>query len=69
MHLRTNKKRSLDISLSESIGKDKDGSDIELGEIIEARQTPIPEQIVHHDQLVALRQYLSCLNTRERRDH
>lgn len=66
MHLRTNKKRSLDISLSESIGKDKDGSDIELGEIIEARQTPIPEQIVHHDQLVALRQYLSCLNTRER---
>ena len=66
MHLRTNKKRSLDVSLSESIGKDKDGSDIELGEIIEARQTPIPEQIVHHDQLVALRQYLSCLNTRER---
>lgn len=66
MHLRTNKKRSLDVSLSESVGKDKDGSDVELGDILEAKQLSIPEQIIHHDELVALKQYLQCLNDRER---
>lgn len=66
MHLRTNKKRNLDVSLSESIGKDKDGSDIELGDIIEAKQLSIPEQIMHNDKIIALKQYLECLNDRER---
>jgi len=66
MHLRTNKKRSLDISLSDSIGTDKDGSEIQLQDIIIAPQKEISQIIELKDNLSSLEKYLSVLNEREK---
>lgn len=66
MHLRTNKKRSLDISLNESVGKDKDGSDILLEDIIESPQKEMSEIIELSDNIRALKKHLEVLDEREK---
>ena len=66
MHLRTNKKKSLDISLNESVGKDKDGGDVVLQDIITAPQKEIKEIVHLNDNLDALSKYLGILTKREK---
>lgn len=66
MHLRTNKKRSLDVSLSESVGMDRDGSDIVLEDVIEAPQVDFNELIEMDDNIDSLHQYLNVLEQREK---
>lgn len=66
MHLRTNKKRALDVSLNERVGMDKDGSDIVLEDVIEAPQIDLNALIETDDQIKSLHQYLSVLEPREK---
>lgn len=66
MHLRTNKKRSLDVSLSESVGMDRDGSDIVLEDVIEAPQVDFNELIETDDNIDSLHLYLNVLEQREK---
>ncbi|WP_249030353.1 RNA polymerase sporulation sigma factor SigK [Tannockella kyphosi] len=65
MHLRTNKKTSLDVSMNEIIGSDKDGSEIILEDLIPDKQIPILDQIVQNDSINKLKQYYHILTTRE----
>lgn len=67
MHLRTNKKRALDVSLNESVGKDKDGSDILLSDIIESPQKDMNEIIELSDNIRALKKHLEVLDEREKK--
>lgn len=67
MHLRANKKRSLDISLSESVGKDKDGSDIALEDLIESPEMDMGDMIELNDRIQALKKHLRVLDEREKK--
>lgn len=66
MHLRSNKKRNLDISLNEVLGEDKDGSEMTLLDTIAAPQINLVEQIQINDRLNKLEEYLNILNKREK---
>lgn len=66
MHLRNNKKRALDISLNESVGKDKDGSDILLEDVIEHPQKDIRQIVELSDNIRALKKHLNILDEREK---
>lgn len=66
MHLRSNKKRNLDISLNEVLGEDKDGSEMTLLDIIAAPQIDIIDNIQTKDQIKKLDQYLNILSPREK---
>lgn len=66
MHLRANKKRAFDISLNESVGKDKDGSDILLGDLIASPQKEMSEMVELSDHIRALKKHLNVLEERER---
>lgn len=65
MHLRTNKKVNKDVSLFESIGQDKDGSDITLIDVIPSNEMPLDEQLEKKDNLTSLLKFLKVLNERE----
>ena len=67
MHLRTNKKRALDVSLNESVGKDKDGSDILLSDIIESPQMEMSDIVELSDNIKALKKHLNVLDEREKK--
>lgn len=66
MHLRTNKKTYLDVSLNEIIGMDKDGSEIVLGDIIPDKQDEIIDIIDKRDNIKRLQGYFNVLTTREK---
>ena len=66
MHLRTNKKTNLDISLNETIGIDKDGSEIVLGDIIAAKQEEFIDIVDKKDTLDKFTTYFSVLEPREK---
>lgn len=66
MHLRTNKKTNLDISLNETIGIDKDGSEIVLGDIIAIKQDEFIDIINKKDTLNKLSTYFNILDFREK---
>ncbi|MBS5587237.1 MAG: RNA polymerase sporulation sigma factor SigK [[Clostridium] spiroforme] len=66
MHLRTNKKTNLDISLNETIGIDKDGSEIVLGDIIAIKQDEFIDIINKKDTLNKLATYFNILDSREK---
>lgn len=66
MHLRTNKKTNLDISLNETIGIDKDGSEIVLGDIIAIKQDEFIDIINKKDTLNKLSTYFNILDSREK---
>lgn len=65
MHMRTNKKISKNISLNESIGVDKDGSDVTLLDILPSDSSFNYENINLNENIVELRKYLSILDSRE----
>ena len=66
MHLRTNKKTSLDVSLNETIGIDKDGSEIVLGDIIAAKQEEFIDIVDKKDTLNKFANYFKILEPREK---
>lgn len=66
MHLRTNKKTNLDVSLNETIGIDKDGSEIVLGDTIAIKQDEFIDIIDKKDTLNKLTTYFNILDPREK---
>ena len=66
MHLRANKKTNLDVSLNETIGIDKDGSEIVLGDTIAIKQDEFIDIIDKKDTLNKLTTYFNILVPREK---
>lgn len=66
MHLRANKKTNLDVSLNETIGIDKDGSEIVLGDTIAIKQDEFIDIIDKKDTLNKLTAYFNILDPREK---
>lgn len=66
MHLRTNKKIALDVSLNEVLGVDKDGSEMTLLDIIPYEQPEIIDQVTKNQQLDKLYIYFDALTSREK---
>jgi len=65
MHLRSNKKTALDVSLNEVLGVDKDGGEMTLLDILPAEQKEIIDQIQTCDQVNKLYDYFQLLSPRE----
>ena len=65
MHLRTNKKRALDVSLNEQIAKDKDGTDITLDDTLASPHENIIDLIQKQEKIAQLRGIISILDERE----
>lgn len=66
MHLRTNKKTSLDVSLNETIGIDKDGSEIVLGDILSSNQEEFIDIVDRNDTIDKFKIYFNILDGREK---
>ena len=66
MHLRTNKKTSLDVSLNETIGIDKDGSEIVLGDILSSNQEEFIDIVDRNDTIDKFKTYFYILDGREK---
>ncbi|MCD7839136.1 MAG: RNA polymerase sporulation sigma factor SigK [Erysipelotrichaceae bacterium] len=66
MHLRANKKTSLDVSLNETLSIDNDGSEMTLMDIIPSDEKPMIDTIVTNDSLNQLQQYFKLLTEREK---
>ena len=65
MVLRSNKKYSKNVSLSDTIATDKDGSEIELIEIIPSLDEEIDETLERNRLLLDLSKYINILDERE----
>ncbi len=65
MHLRTNKKTALDVSLNEVLGVDKDGGEMTLLDILPNDEKEIIDQVKTSDQIKKLYEYFKILNPRE----
>lgn len=66
MHLRSNKKRNLDISLNEVLGEDKDGGEMTLLDIIPAPSEDMIDNIQKDDRIKKLEKHLNVLTDREK---
>ena len=66
MYIRQNKKNQNNISLNDSIGYDKDGNEITLGEIIKEETIDSLELIHFKDNVNLLKNYLEVLTKREK---
>ncbi|MFV0396287.1 MAG: RNA polymerase sporulation sigma factor SigK [Coprobacillaceae bacterium] len=67
MHLRTNKKTYLDVSLNEVVGMDKDGSEVVLQDIIPDKQDEMIDIIDKQDNIKKLIKYIEILAPREKK--
>lgn len=65
MHLRSNKKTNLDVSLSDVIGIDKDGSEICLEDVIASKEDDMIDIINKKDNIKKLHVYLNKLSKKE----
>ena len=65
MVLRSNKKHSKNVSLNEAIGVDKDGSEINLIDVLPSDDEPIGESLEKKQQIDSLTKYLNVLDERE----
>jgi RNA polymerase sporulation-specific sigma factor len=66
MHLRSEKKRSREVSFYEPIGTDKEGNEINLSDIIESNTRDIEESVIVSQGIAFLRKIFdTCLNQRE----
>lgn len=65
MVLRSNKKYSKNVSLNECIGLDKDGSEINLIDVLQADEEPIESKFDKNLKISKLTKYLSVLDERE----
>ena len=66
MYYRSNKKNQNLISLSDSIGYDKEGNEINLVDLIEDKKSDILDTIQIKDNINLLKKYLKILNKREK---
>ena len=66
MYFRANKYHANDVSLSDSIGTDKEGNEIDLMDVIEDKSIDIIEYIYQKDKINSLKEYLKKLNKREK---
>lgn len=65
MHMRSNKKINLDVSLNEVLGVDKDGGEMTLLDILPCDQKDIIDQIQTDQQIQKLQEYFLILTPRE----
>jgi len=65
MHMRSNKKTALDVSLNEVLGVDKDGGEMTILDILPADQKEIIDQVQTESQLAKLQEYFLLLSPRE----
>ena len=66
MYFRANKKSNNDVSLSDSIGYDKEGNEINLIDVIEDKTPDMIETIFIKDNVKMLEKHLKLLSPRER---
>lgn len=66
MYYRSNKKTSLDISLNDSIGYDKEGNEISLIEVLKDKTPDMTELINQKDNIKYLNKFMSVLSGREK---
>ena len=66
MHLRANKRNFQVASLSDSIGKDKDGDEITLMDVIMDNQDSVTDKLMHKDRLNILSNNLNILDKKEK---
>ncbi len=67
MYFRANKKTNTDVSLSDSIGFDKEGNEISLIDVLNDEQVDIVEDLHLQELLGKLNKYINVLNKRERK--
>ncbi len=66
MYFRSNNKTLKNISLSESVGYDKDGNEITILDLIKAPKEDFIDEIDLKDNIKLLNEYLNVLNDREK---
>ena len=66
MYYRSNKKNQFTVSLNDSIGYDKEGNEINLGDLIEDKKEDILDTIEIKENIDLLNRYLKVLNKREK---
>lgn len=66
MYIRQNKRSLNDVSLNDSIGYDKDGNEITLGEIIKEEEVDYLKEVDFKDNVDLLKKYLDVLTKREK---
>lgn len=67
MYYRASKKNSLDVSLNDYIGYDKDGNEINLIDVLKLEDDDILEEINNKNLLDKLSKYINILNKREKK--
>ncbi len=67
MHFRATKKTNGDVSLSDSIGYDKEGNEVSLIDVIKDESEDIVEELHLQDLITKLEKYLNILTPRERK--
>ena len=67
MYFRKNNKYNKDISINEAIGYDKDGNEIEIGDVLEVDAPDFVEDIHIKDNIKSLYNYLNVLTPREKK--
>jgi len=66
MYFRSNNKNNKNISLSESIGYDKDGNEIAIIDILKSPKPEFIDDIDKKDNINILKKYINLLNDREK---
>ena len=66
MYYRSNKKNQFTVSLNDSIGFDKEGNEINIGDLIKDDQDDIIDTIYKEDNIKSLQKYLTILSNREK---
>ena len=66
MFYRSNKKNQFTVSLNDSIGYDKEGNEINIGDLIEDKSEDILDTITINENINLLKNYLKVLNKREK---
>lgn len=67
MHFRSNKKTNGDVSLSDSIGYDKEGNEVSLIDVIKDDSEDIVEELHLQETLNKLQKYMDILTPREKK--
>jgi len=66
MYFRSNKKNSMNISIDEPIGYDKDGNDITILDVLKTPKPDYIENIHTKDNIILLKEYMNILSEREK---
>lgn len=66
MYIRQNRKTQNNVSLNDSIGYDKEGNEITLGDVLKEEYVDSTDVILLKDNITLLKKYIGCLNKREK---